>query len=216
MSYITTDYVETYIKTLLPQKKGPLKALRLEAEERRIPIISEEVQNYMEIMIQSHKIEKMLEIGTAIGYSSSVFAEAMGETGKIMTVERDVERVLEAKRHHADLGYAKQISVIAGDAQEVAANLTQTYDLIFLDGGKGHYLHLLEDLLKHLKIGGYLVSDNVLYKGMVANDDLVIRRKITIVKRMRAYLEALSKHPQLKTSVLPMGDGLAISYKTGE
>jgi len=216
MSCITTDYVETYIKTLLPQKKGSLKALRLEAEARRIPIISEEVQNYMEIMIQSHKIEKILEIGTAIGYSSSVFAEAMGKTGKIMTVERDGERVLEAKRHHADLGYTKQINVIAGDAQEVAANLTQTYDLIFLDGGKGHYLHLLEDLLKHLKIGGYLVSDNVLYKGMVANDDLVIRRKITIVKRMRAYLEALSKHPQLKTSVLPMGDGLAISYKTGE
>ncbi|MDK2937616.1 MAG: hypothetical protein PWP62_2624, partial [Eubacteriaceae bacterium] len=102
---------------------------------------------------------------------------------------------------------------LVGDAQEVVKELSEPYDMIFLDGAKGHYIHLLPDCLRLLKPGGLIISDNVLFKGMIATNELVIRRKITIVKRMRRYLQEISNHPALLTSILPLGDGLAISLK---
>jgi len=213
VSNIVPDYIEDYIRGLLPEETSFLERLRLIAETNHVPIIFPEVRNYLEILIQTHQIKSILEIGTAVGYSAGVFAHAMGKDGHVTTVERDDRMIVQARENIAKMGYEKRIRLIQGDAQETAASLTGTFDMIFLDGGKGHYIHLLEDCLRLLKPGGLIVSDNVLYKGMIATNELVIRRKITIVKRMRKYLDAISHDPRLMTTVLPLGDGLAVSVK---
>lgn len=213
MNEIVQNYIEDYIRGLLPEEEAALARLRLKAETNHVPIIFPEVRNYLEMLIRSQKIQSILEIGTAVGYSASVFAHAMGEDGRVVTLERDERMIRQAKENIEALGFGNQIEIVEGDAQESIAALSGSFDMIFLDGGKGHYIHLLEDCIRLLKPGGVMVSDNVLYKGMVASRELLIRRKITIVKRMRKYLEAISKDPRLMTSVLPLGDGVAVCYK---
>jgi len=212
VSEIVQDYIEDYIRGLIPEGNPLLEAFRIRAVADEIPIIHPEVQNYIEILIKSRNIKSILEIGTAVGYSASVFATAMGSMGQVDTIERSLKMVSEAGDNIGELGISSQINLILGDALEKVETITKTYDMIFLDGAKGHYIHLLDACLRCLKPGGVLVSDNVLFKGMIASDALVIRRKITIVKRMRKYLEAISDHPQLLTTVLPLGDGLAVSW----
>ncbi|KNZ43292.1 O-methyltransferase [Acetobacterium bakii] len=212
MNEIVQDYIEDYIRGLIPEGNPLLEAFRVRAAADEIPIIHPEVQNYLEILIKSRNIQSILEIGTAVGYSASVFAAAMDAHGQVDTIERSLKMVSEAEENIGELGIGNQVNLILGDALETVETLTKSYDMIFLDGGKGHYIHLLDACLKRLKPGGVLVSDNVLFKGMIASDALVIRRKITIVKRMRKYLEAISDHPQLMTTVLPLGDGLAVSW----
>ena len=213
MSEIVQDYIENYISGLIPENEPRIEKFRNQALKDEIPIIHKEVQKHIELLICSHKIQSILEVGTAVGFSASVFALAMGPQGQVDTIERNLKMVVQADENITGLGLKNQINLIIGDAQENLTNLDKSYDMIFLDGAKGHYIHLLDDCLRCLKPGGLLVSDNVLYKGMIATNELVIRRKITIVKRMRAYLETISNHPQLLTSILPLGDGLAISWK---
>ncbi|MBC3886978.1 methyltransferase domain-containing protein [Acetobacterium paludosum] len=216
MSEIVQDYIEDYIRGLIPLGSPEIEDFRIRAENEEIPIIHKEVQKHIEMLIHANKIQSVLEVGTAVGYSSSIFALAMGPQGQVDTIERSLKMIVQADENISALGLKKQINILIGDAQEKVEELTKTYDMIFLDGAKGHYIHLLDHCLRCLKPGGMLVSDNVLFKGMIASDDLVVRRKITIVKRMRKYLEVISNHPQLITSVLPLGDGLAVSWKKDE
>ena len=121
-----------------------------------------------------------------------------------------------AKENIQKAGKTKNIRLIEGDATEIIKQLKEKYDLIFLDGAKGHYKYLLKESIDLLNPGGILISDNILYKGMVATDKLVVRRQRTIVNRMREYLRYICNHPQLNTGIIPIGDGLAISYKKQE
>jgi predicted O-methyltransferase YrrM len=136
--------------------------------------------------------------------------------GKIDTIERFELMADKAKENVKRAGKEDIINIIVGDASEVLPCLDKRYDMIFLDAAKGQYPEFLPDCLRMLNIGGLLISDNVLYKGMVANDELVVRRKKTIVKRMRTYLDSICNHEQLDTTILPVGDGVAISYKKGD
>nr|WP_320027358.1 O-methyltransferase [uncultured Acetobacterium sp.] len=213
VSEIVQDYIEDYIRGLIPPNNAQMEDFRNQAIADEIPIIHLEVQKHIELMIRSQKVQSILEVGTAVGFSAAVFAQAMGPQGRVDTIERSFKMVVQADENITRLGLKNQITQIIGDAQEKLVELDKTYDMIFLDGAKGHYIHLLDDCLRCLKPGGLLISDNVLFKGMIASNDLVIRRKITIVKRMRKYLETISNHPQLVTSILPLGDGLAISWK---
>lgn len=213
MSEIVQDYIEDYIRGLIPADCLQIEEFRQRAQATDIPIIHKEVQKQIELLITAQKIQSVLEVGTAVGFSASVFAIAMGPRGRVDTIERNFKMVVQAEENISSLGLNHQINLMVGDAQEKLAELDQSYDMIFLDGAKGHYIHLLDDCLRCLKPGGLLISDNVLFKGMIASNELVIRRKITIVKRMRVYLETISNHPQLITSILPLGDGLAISLK---
>lgn len=213
MSEIVKDYIEDYIRGLIPADRPQIEAFRKRALNDEIPIIHKEVQKHIELLIAANKIQTILEVGTAVGFSASIFAEAMGPEGQVDTIERNLNMVVQADENITNLGLRNQINLIVGDAQEKLAELDKTYDMIFLDGAKGHYIHLLDDCLRCLKPGGLLISDNVLFKGMIASNELVIRRKITIVKRMRVYLETIASHPQLISSILPLGDGLAISWK---
>ncbi|MFZ7120653.1 MAG: O-methyltransferase [Eubacteriaceae bacterium] len=213
MGTINQDYIEEYIRSLIIEEDHYLNKLEKHAHSYNIPIIHTEVKRLLSVIIKSNNIKSILEVGTAIGYSSIAFYHAMNYTGKILSIENNEEMYKQALKNIENAGLIGNIEILFGDANVKIKELEGTYDCIFLDGAKGHYIHLLEDCLRLLKSGGLLISDNVLFRGMIASDDLVIRRKITIVKRMRKYLDVISNHSDLITSIIPIGDGLALSYK---
>ena len=190
-----------------------LKTKREEAKAVGIPVADDETLQYLLVTLRAAKPEKILEIGTAVGYSAILMAENLPENSEIITVERYKKHAEIAVDNVFAVGREKQIRVIEGEAAEVLSWLDGEFDFIFLDAAKGQYLQFMPDILRLLKSGGILFSDDILYKGMVEDDDAVVRRKITIVKRLRAYLEAIMNHPMLTTAVIPIGDGVAISVK---
>jgi predicted O-methyltransferase YrrM len=216
MSNVSYDYIEDYIRGLIPKKTGDLKALETYAEENHVPIIHPEVGQFLRVVIKSHNVKRILEVGCAIGYSACLMAQAAGEGCHVTTIERDDEMYDKAVSNIASMGLDKNITVLKGDALELLDTIEGEYDMIFLDAAKGHYDHFLPNCMRVLKKGGIIVGDNVLFRGMVASKELVIRRKITIVKRMRKYLQHISNMNQLETVVLPIGDGVAFSCKVEE
>ncbi|MCC5911481.1 MAG: O-methyltransferase [Clostridiaceae bacterium] len=216
MSNITEKYVEEYIRELLPPQGGLLAELENFAVENHVPIIHKEVAALLKVITKSSNSKKILEIGTAIGYSSILLATAAGKDGHVTTIERNDKMIENALINIEKAKLINSIKVIQGDAQEVLGFLQGKYDLIFLDGAKGHYKEMLKNCIDLLKDGGVLISDNILFKGMVANDDLVHRRQRTIVNRMRDYLQYICNHSVLDTTIIPIGDGVAISYKRQE
>lgn len=216
-SKIVDSYVENYIKSLIPENTGLLEELEIYAERFQVPIIQKEVAQYLKVLLKWVKPKCVLEIGTAIGYSASLIAHEMAG-GQIDTIELSVGMSDIAAQTFEKLSCLKPnvlVTQFLGDAQEVIPTLENTYDLIFIDAAKGHYQAFLDLCLPKLNAGGMIISDNVLYKGMVATDAYLVKRKITIVKRMRNYLSYISNHPDLETTILPFGDGLAITYKKG-
>ena len=213
MSNINLTFIEEYIKDILPVNKGLLREIEIYADENHIPIVNKEVGVLLQVLTKIAGAKKVLEVGTAIAYSALLFSEAMGEDGHITTIERNKRMIPLAKENIQKAGKTENIRLIEGDATEIIKQLKEKYDLIFLDGAKGHYKYLLKESIDLLNPGGILISDNILYRGMVATDKLVVRRQRTIVNRMREYLRYICNHPQLNTSIIPIGDGLAISYK---
>ena len=216
-SKIVDPYVETYIRSLLIPNQGLLATLEAYAQEHFVPIIQPEVAQYLKVLVNAHKPKSVLEIGTAIGYSGSLFALEM-KTGSIDTIELNETMVNKAKETFEELNQMVpdvKINQHFGDATEVIGRLEQKFDLIFIDASKGHYQTFFDLCFPLLNDGGIIVSDNVLYKGMIATDEYAVKRKVTIIRRMRAYLEYITHHPELETIVVSMGDGLAISYKKG-
>lgn len=192
---------------------GLLRELEQYAAEHHVPIVTPEVAQLLIVLGKMLRPERILEIGTAIGYSSILLAGVLADGGRIDTIERQEEMLIKAHENIKKAGLEHTISIIAGDAQDVLKCLDKKYDMIFLDAAKGQYPEFLPECLRMLKGGGLLVSDNVLYKGMVADEELVVRRKKTIVHRLRSYLESLCSDPSLDTSILQVGDGVALSYK---
>lgn len=216
MSRINNRYIEEYIRKTLPSSQGILEEMEVYAYKNNVPIIHKEVAALLRVLTKAANVKKILEVGTAIAYSAILFCDSMGKQGTVTTIERD-EKMVEIARQNIDkAGLTKNIRIIQGEAEEILRFMQDKYDLIFLDGAKGQYNEFLNYCIDLLKPGGLLVSDNILYKGMVATDELVVRRKRTIVNRMRHYLEYICDHPQLDTSIIPIGDGLAISYKKQE
>lgn len=214
-SKIVDEHVENYIRSLLPKQHGLLGELELFASEEHVPIVQPEVAQYMKLLFQMKKPKRVLEIGTAIGYSASLMAYEMG-CGCIDTIELNDTMFEKAQETFAKLKESVpdvQVNQYKGEAQEVLKTLEGPYDLIFIDAAKGHYKVFFDLCLPMLSENGIIVSDNVLYKGMIATDLYLIRRKITIVKRMRAFLKYISTHPELETSILSIGDGVAITLK---
>lgn len=212
MGDINREYIEDYIRTLLPHKGECLASFEEYALKNNVPIVHPEVAQLLRVLVKMNKPKRILEVGTAIGYSACVMASAMGE-GEIVTIEKNDKMIELAKENISEMNFDEKISVVEGDAEDVLSNLEGMFDFIFLDASKGHYRDFFSKFIDKLNYGGVVVSDNILFKGMVASDELVIRRKKTIVKRMRDYLKYISNEESLETSVIPIGDGLAISYK---
>lgn len=210
---IVYDYINDYIRNTIKKDEGLLGELRVYAEENHVPIIHPEVARMISVLGSTIKPQRILEIGTAIGYSSIFFSSFLKEGGKIDTIERYDVMIEQARNNIKRAGLEDTINVIAGDALEVLGCLNNEYDFVFVDAAKGQYLEFLPHCLRMMKKGALLVSDNVLYKGMIATDDLVVRRKKTIVKRMRGYLDHICSVEELNSCIIPIGDGVALSYK---
>ena len=208
MSNINYDYIENYLRNLKAIEK-----MSNYAEKNHVPIIERESEEFINFLISMQKPKKILELGTAIGYSSISFAKRNKCIEKIDSVELKSEMAEIARKNISDLDLDKIISVHESDAYDFLLDLDEKYDLIFIDAAKGQYEKYFEAALKNLKEKGLIICDNVLFKGMIAEDSLVKRRKITIVKRMRKYLDMVSKDENLITTVIPMGDGIALTKR---
>ncbi|MBV7271901.1 O-methyltransferase [Clostridiaceae bacterium UIB06] len=213
MSGIAYDYMEQYIRGLIKDHNGILNELEDYAHNNFVPIIHKEVARFLELMIKMKRPLRILELGTAIGYSAILMNISSEGKASITTIERDSKMIELAKNNIEKCGLKDKIEIIQGDCLEVLEKLENKYDLIFMDAGKGHYNHFLPHCLRLLSCDGVIIADNVLFRGMIASDELVERRKITIVKRMREYLEIVSDNEKFVTSVIPMGDGIAVTLR---
>lgn len=213
MSGVTFDYMEEYLRGLIPNRDKDLLELEKFAIENRVPIIQKETAKFLEFMISMKEPNNILELGTAIGYSSILMSKTLNNKCKITTIERDEKMINLAKENIKSFGLEDNIEIKEGECLEILEKLDDKYDLIFMDAGKGHYNHFLPHCLRLLSDKGVIIADNVLFRGMVASGDLVKRRKITIVKRMRTYLDIVSNDKNLITTVIPMGDGIALTKR---
>lgn len=211
---IVYSEVVDYIRSLVPERSHYFKTLEEYADTYHVPIIETEVAQLLTTLIKIHKPKRILEIGTAIGYSASIMATAM-DAGKITSIEIREDMHLRALENVKALDTQVEFDFKLGDGLEVLPTIHDTFDMIFIDASKGHYLEFLELCQQRIRPGGLIVSDNVLYKGMIADQALVLRRKKTIVKRMRHYLQHLFALDTFTSTLIPIGDGVALSYKNG-
>ena len=216
LSAIVTPYVTEYIREKTVHNNPLLTELEEYATLNKVPIAEPETARLMSVLTKLVRPKKILEIGTAIGYSSIIMAQGLDADGKITTLEYDSKTAEIARENIKRAGLADKIQVIEADAKDYLSYLDEdeTYDMVFLDGPTAHYLFMLEDAVRLLRKGGLLVSDNILFKGMTADDGHFARRKVTIIHRLREYIDALMAHPQLETSILSQGDGVTLSIKT--
>ncbi len=191
-----------------------LDELEKNALQERIPVIRKPVQSLLKFLLNLLKPRNILEVGTAIGFSALLMSEYGPEDCHITTIENYEKRIIQARENFRRGGAEKKISLLEGDASDILKELTETYDLSFMEAAKGQYLFFLPEVLRLLAPGGLLVSDNVLQDGdIVESRFAVTRRNRTIHSRMRDYLYELKHDPQLETVILPVGDGVALSIK---
>jgi len=212
LSHINEEYIEEYIRNILPDNKPYLRELEIYAENNHVPIVEKEVAQLLKLLLKIHQPKNILEIGTAIGYSTLIMAEVT-EYAKITTIERLPQMIELAKDNINNTKYKNRINILEGEAEEILPTLEGKYDFIFLDAAKGQYLEFFNLCMDILEPGGLIVSDNVLFKGMVASDKLVVRRKKTIVKRLREYLKYINEIDGYISAIIPIGDGIALSYR---
>ena len=206
-------YVD-FINSLEKEEHSYLEELEKYALDTEVPIIRKEMQSFLKTLIMMNKPRQILEVGTAIGFSALLMSEYMPADAHITTIEKYEKRIPIARDNFKKYGKEEQITLIEGDAADVLAALSGEYDLIFMDAAKGQYIHFLPDILRLLKPGGVLLSDNVLQDGdVIESRYAVTRRNRTIHGRMREYLYELKNHPQLQTSIIPLGDGITLSVK---
>lgn len=210
---ICYEYINGYIRNTIRGNSGILRELEEYAAEHYVPIVQPEVAKLLQVLGSLHKPARILEVGTAIGYSAILMAGFLQEGGVLDTIEKQEDTAELARINIRRAGFEKSVHVITGDAVEVLRYLDKQYDMVFLDAAKGQYGEFYNECMRMLRKGGLLISDNILYKGMVANDQLVVHRKKTIVMRMRDYLDLLCSSEELETSIIPIGDGVAVSVR---
>ncbi|MDD3839952.1 MAG: O-methyltransferase [Clostridia bacterium] len=217
MNRVIHNYTAKYLREKVTERSILAKRLEEYAAANHIPIIEPEIVQLLRLLIMIKKPDKILEIGTAIGYSSIIMAEATARKDIIIdTIERD-PRMAEIARENINMGnFEDNITIYQGDAQRILPNIGGKYDLIFIDGAKSHYKEFVEMCLKNLNVEGLIICDDVLFRGMIANDKLVKRRKITIVKKMREFIDYITTNQLLETTIIPLGDGVSISYLKGD
>jgi predicted O-methyltransferase YrrM len=204
----------TFINSLETENSELLEQIEQEALEAHIPIVRKETQSFLKVLLQIHKPKNILEVGTGVGFSALLMMENTLAECKITTIEKYEKRALVAEDNFRRAGKEEEITLVKGDAMEVLKELEEAFDFIFMDAAKAQYIYYFPDILRLLKPGGILLSDNVLQHGDIIESRYAIeRRNRTIHDRMREYLYLLKHHEELSTSIIPLGDGLAVSYK---
>ena len=191
--------------------KEELQKIKEKALEEHIPIIMDDTLKVVDEILTKIKPTKILEIGTAVGYSAMCFSEYLQEGGIIDTIERDEERIAEAKQNIVKVGVAEKINIIEGDAVEILPTLTEKYHMVFIDATKGKYPFFLKEALRMLnEDNGVILADNILYKGYVMSDYNKHKQR-TAVRNLRQYIKDVTENENLETEILEVGDGLAVS-----
>ena len=211
---IVDERMVTYINSLDMGNTPLLNEIEKEAKADLVPVIRREMQSFLKVLLAIHRPLRVLEVGTAVGFSALLFCEYGPENMQVTTIEKYEKRIPIARENFHRAGREKQITLLEGDAADILKELQEPYDLIFMDAAKGQYIHFLDDVLRLMKPGSVLVSDNVLQGGDIIESHYAVeRRNRTIYKRMREYLYELKHNDKLLTSVIPLGDGVTVSVR---
>ena len=214
---IVDERIVTFINSMETENSKILEAIESEALSTYVPIIRKEMQSFLKVLLTIQKPMRILEVGTAVGFSALLMSEYAPAGCEITTIENYEKRIPIARNNFKRAGKEAQITLLEGDAMEVLPTLDEPYDFIFMDAAKGQYIHYMPEVMRLLKIGGTLVSDNVMQDGNIIESRFAVeRRDRTIHSRMREYLYELKHHEELLTSIIPLGDGVAVSVKLNE
>lgn len=211
---IVEERITSFINSMNPDDEGIVGVIEKEALADEVPIIRRETKEWMKTMLLIKKPLRILEVGTAVGFSSIYMSQFLTEGAHITTIEKWEPRIKQAKINFERAEVTDKITLLEGDAADILKGLDGTYDFIFMDAAKGQYIHFLPDVIRLLAKDGILISDNVLQDGEVLDSKYIVnRRNRTIHSRMREYLYTLKNHKELTTSIIPLGDGVALSVK---
>ena len=213
ISGINYPYIVEYLQNLLPEENAFLTELEKYADLNKVPIIEKEVRCMLKTYLEFLKPKTIVEVGTAIGYSAIFFAQYVGDGGKVISLEKDEKLCTIAQENIKKAGLENKITVICGDAIETIKTINEPIDLVFLDANKSKYRHYFDVTYPYLNAGGMFICDNILYKGMVSNDELLPRKHRAIVRALRDFLHFISHHENLTTSIIPISDGVSVSVK---
>ena len=193
--------------------KIEFQKIKEKALENHVPIIMDDTLEYIYELYKNKKIRSILEIGTAVGYSAICFTKILKDDGVIDTIERDEQRVAEAKENIKRAEVEEKINIISGDAVEILPTINKKYDMVFIDAAKGKYPFFLKEALRMLNNDGIILADNILYKGYVMSDYNKHKQR-TAVRHLREYIKEVTENPNLETEILEVGDGLAVTRVT--
>ena len=211
---IVDERMLDYILSLDKDESPLIRTIEQEAVRDYVPIIRKESRNLLKVLLKIKKPGRVLEVGTAIGFSAILMGECLPDDSHITTIEKYEKRIPVARENFKRAGMEEKITLIEGDASEVLKELSGPFDFIFMDAAKGQYIHFFPEVMRLLRSGGILVSDNVLQDGdVVESRYAVVRQNRTIHSRMREYLWTLKHMDGLETIVLPIGDGMTVSVK---
>lgn len=213
---VTSKKTTDFLRDHLTFENDALINLRKLAVENNKPLIQPETANLIYTIVNMNKPNTILEIGTSIGYSSTLMAIAAGKTTHIDTIEMLEENMIFAKENYKTAGVFKQINIFLGDALEILPSIETKYDMIFMDGPKSHYITLKDKMISLLNDNGVLICDNVLFRGYITGDKKFSRRKETIIAKLTEFLDELCQDKRLYTTILPIGDGVSISIIKGD
>ncbi len=215
MEGISFERISSFIKAYISDDEGLLGQIYSEAIRDRVPVMRPETRELLKTQLIMKKPMQLLEIGTAVGYSSIYMSQYLGENGKITTIELDEERVKIARKNIEAMSLSKVIEVLQGDAYEVLKTLPDdAYDFAFVDAAKGQYINYYSDVMRVVRSGGIIISDNILQDGDVLESHFTVdKRNRTIHDRMREYIYTITHDDRLDTAILSVGDGVAISIK---
>lgn len=211
---VINNEVREFLRTGQKALPGILGEIEKDAHERRVPIIPHETVVFLNLLLGQIKPQQILEIGTAIGFSSSLMAQHVGEEGQVTTIDRYEKMINEAKGNYEKQGITDKVTLLEGDAADVLPTLTGPYDMIFMDSAKAKYYDFLPECMRLLKVGGMLIVDDVLQGGTILEPKENIPRRVrTIHRKLNLFMDVVMKHPSLESSLLPLGDGLLLIVK---
>lgn len=211
---ITNERIAAFINSMETKNSDILEMIEQEAIEDRVPIIRKETQSFLKVLLAIQKPMRILELGTAVGFSAILMSEYAPAGCRIVTVENYDKRISIARENFRRANKVSVITMLEGDALDIMKSLSEPFDFIFIDAAKAQYIHYLPEAVRLLAPEGILVSDNVLQDGDVIESRFAVeRRNRTIHRRMREYLYVLKQNQELLTSIVPLGDGLTLSRK---
>ncbi|WP_313528002.1 O-methyltransferase [Anaerotignum sp.] len=217
MNYVTDETMNTFLRTIQPMYDGVLGEIQREANAANVPIVPLETARLISVLLTMKRPKHILEIGTAVGFSAGLMSRYLQPGGTVTTIDRFEVMLKDARPNIKRMGLEDTITILEGDAADILPTLEGPYDVIFLDAAKGQYSSFLPHCLRLMPVGGILIVDDVLQGGTIAQTRYSVpRRQRTIHKRLRTFLWDITHNEALETSIIPIGDGMALCYKTKE